>query len=149
MQGWEFAHSLIAHLLISSFRSNQMSDCERFAQIAQDKWAIVSESLRSFRGNERQWAICSGRSEEMSDVNESLISLTKNEWMSESLILLSESLIRSFFDKKSSDSLGNQMSEFPSLKFVHCDKDFQTCETVKMTVTQDWLIVTSDISKQG
>ena len=31
-QGWEFAHSLIR-----SFRSNQKSDCERFAQIAQDK----------------------------------------------------------------------------------------------------------------
>ena len=37
---------------------------------------------------------------EMSDVSESLISLTKNERMSESLIFLSESLIRSFFDKK-------------------------------------------------
>ena len=36
-QGWEFAHSLIAHSLILSFRSNQMSDCEQFAQIAQDK----------------------------------------------------------------------------------------------------------------
>ena len=32
-QGWEFAHLLIAHSLICSFRSNQMSDCERFAQI--------------------------------------------------------------------------------------------------------------------
>ena len=30
-----------------------MSDCERFAQIAQDKWVTVSESLRSLRGNER------------------------------------------------------------------------------------------------
>ena len=36
-QGWELAHSLIAHLLIRSDRSNQMSDCEQFAQIAQDK----------------------------------------------------------------------------------------------------------------
>ena len=36
LQGWEFVHLLIAHLLICSFRSNQMSDCERFAQIAQD-----------------------------------------------------------------------------------------------------------------
>ena len=64
-QGWEFAHSLIthsliAHLLILSFRSNQMSDCERFAQIAQDKWATVSESLRSLKTNERPWAIRSG-----------------------------------------------------------------------------------------
>ena len=37
-----FAHRLslicsFAHLLICSFRSNQMSDCERFTQIAQDK----------------------------------------------------------------------------------------------------------------
>ena len=35
----------------------------------------------------------------MSDVSESLISLTKNERMSESLIFLSESLIRSFLGK--------------------------------------------------
>ena len=35
MQGREFAHSLIAHSLICSFRSNQMSNCKRFAQIAQ------------------------------------------------------------------------------------------------------------------
>ena len=48
--------------LICSFRSNQMSGCERFAKIAQDKWAIVSESLRSFMTNERSWAIRSGRS---------------------------------------------------------------------------------------
>ena len=38
----------------------------------------------------------------MSDVSESLISFTKIEQMSESLIFLS-------------DSLGNQMSEFPAL----------------------------------
>ena len=80
VQGWEFAHSLI-----HSFRSNQKSDCERFAQIAQDKWATVSELIRSLRGNERSWAIRSGRSEEMSDVSEWLISLTKNEQMSDLL----------------------------------------------------------------
>ena len=56
-----------------SGRSPKMSDQERFAQVSQRKWAIVSESLRS---------------------------LTKNERMSESLIFLSESLIRSFLDKK-------------------------------------------------
>ena len=37
---------------------------------------------------------------EMSDVSDSLILLTKNERMSESLIFLCESLICSFFDKK-------------------------------------------------
>ena len=62
-----------------------MSDCERFILIAQDKWASVSESLRSLRGNEQLWAIRSGRSEKMSDVSETLISLTKNEQMSDSL----------------------------------------------------------------
>ena len=40
-QGWEFALSLIAHSLIRSF-----------AHFAQDKWATVSDSLRSLRGNE-------------------------------------------------------------------------------------------------
>ena len=76
---------LIRSSLINSFRSNQMSDCERFAQIAQDKWATLSELLRSLRGNEQLWAIRSGRAEEMSNVSESLILLTKNERMSDSL----------------------------------------------------------------
>ena len=56
-----------------SFCSPKMSDHERFAQVAQRKWAIVSESL---------------------------ISLTKNEQMSESFIFLSKLLIRSYLDKK-------------------------------------------------
>ena len=60
----------------------------------------VSEALILLNKNERPWAIPSSRSEEMSDVSESLILLTKNERMSESLILLRESLIRSFLDKK-------------------------------------------------
>ena len=45
----------------------------------------VSESLISLTKNERPWAIRSGRSEEMSDVSESLILLTKNERMGDSL----------------------------------------------------------------
>ena len=56
-----------------SGRSPKMSDHERFAQVDQRKWAIVSKSLRS---------------------------LTKNERMSESLIFLSELLICSFLGKK-------------------------------------------------
>ena len=70
-----------------SGRSSKMRDHEQFAQAAQRKWAIVSESLRS---------------------------LTKNKRMSESLIFLSESFIRSFLDKKTSNSLGNQLSDFPA-----------------------------------
>ena len=63
-----------------------MSDHEQFAQVAQRKRAIVSESLRS---------------------------LTKNEQMSESLIFLTDSLI---FRQKTSDSLRNLISEFPALE---------------------------------
>ena len=37
--------------------------------------------------------------------------------MSELLIFFSESLIRSFLEK-TSDSLGNQMSEFPALQIL-------------------------------
>ena len=44
-------------LLICSNCSRQMSKWERFAQIPQDKWATVSESLRSLMTNERMWAI--------------------------------------------------------------------------------------------
>ena len=72
-QGWEFAHSLIAHLLIllksnerlwaiCSDHSRQMSDHKQIAQVAQSKWATVSEWLRSLKTNEPQYAICSGRS---------------------------------------------------------------------------------------
>ena len=48
MQGWEFAHSLIC-----SVRSNKMSDCEQIAQVAHDKWATISDSLRLLMINER------------------------------------------------------------------------------------------------
>ena len=44
-------NSLICSSLIRSFCSNQMNDCERFAKIAQDKSATVSESLRSLKTN--------------------------------------------------------------------------------------------------
>ena len=63
----------VSESLISLTKNEKMSDHERFTQVAQRKWALVSESLRS---------------------------LTKNFRMSESLMFLSESLIRSFLDKK-------------------------------------------------
>ena len=46
----------------------------------------VSESLISLTKNERPWAISSGHSEEMSDVSELLILLTKNERIAHLLI---------------------------------------------------------------
>ena len=80
-----------------SFRSNQMSD--------------VSKSLISLTKNERPWAIRSCCSEEMSDVSETLISLTKNEWIAHFFEQIAHLLI---LGQKMSDSLGNQMSEFPA-----------------------------------
>ena len=68
-----------------SFRSNQMSDCEQFAQIAQDKWATVRESLRSLRGNERPWQIAQVAQDKWATVSDSLRSLMINEQMSNSL----------------------------------------------------------------
>ena len=86
-QGWEFAHSLIfgeqpeqiAHgcsFLVSDLsdlltslifsRFGNLLICS-FAQIAQIKWATVSDSLRSLRTNERLWANRSGRSCQKSD----------------------------------------------------------------------------------
>ena len=74
-------------LLISSFLVSDVGESlillksnERFAQVAQRKWEIVSESLRS---------------------------LTKNEQITHSLI----------FGQKTSDLLGNQVSEIPALLY--------------------------------
>ena len=60
VQGWEFAHSLIAHSLICSFAHRSFAHLlkslwsnERLAQIAQDKWATVSKSLRDLMTKER------------------------------------------------------------------------------------------------
>ena len=63
-EGPRVGNSLIAHSLkslrtnermwaIRSSSSGQMSDCERIAQVAHDKWANVSVSLWSLRTNER------------------------------------------------------------------------------------------------
>ena len=67
----------------------------------------------------------------MSDVSESLISLTKNEQMSESLIFLSESLI---FGQKTSNSLGNQMSEFSALSIASSVKFSNSVQGVKYKI---------------
>ena len=79
LQGWEFAHSLNAHSFICSFSSNQMSDCERFAQITHDKWVTVSKSLRSLKTNEWPWANRSGCSWQMSD-HERFAQVTHDKW---------------------------------------------------------------------
>ena len=68
----------IAHSLICSNHSEQISKCERFAQVAQDKWATGSTSLRLLMTNEQIWAIHSGRSGQMSKWANSSVFLCKS-----------------------------------------------------------------------
>ena len=81
------------------------------------KMSYVSESLRLLTKNERPWAICAGRSEEMSDCEQiAQIANQKwaNEWIANFLERIAHSLI---FGQKTRDSLGKPMSEFPALWF--------------------------------
>ena len=76
----------------------------------------VSESLRSLTKNERPWAICSHCSEEMSDC-ERIAQVTHQKWANEWIGHFFEQIAHSLiFGQKKSDSLGNQMSEFPALE---------------------------------
>ena len=75
----------------------------------------VSESLRQLTKNERQWAIRSGRSEEMSD-REKIAQVAHQKWAIEWIAHFFERIAHSLiFGQQTSDSLGNQMSEFPAL----------------------------------
>ena len=67
---------------IRSGCSGQMSNCERIAQVAHDKWANVSHSLRSLR---------------------------TNEWMSKSLVFFAQIAHFLFRSPKRSDSLKNRI----------------------------------------
>ena len=85
----------------------------------------VSESLRLLRTNERPQAICSGRSEGMSDREQiAQVSNQKmSKWANHSLFEQIAHLLTFF--AKTSDSLQNSLSEFPTLwiwgswKFVY------------------------------
>ena len=93
----QVTHQKWAMWVNRSVHSPKMSDHEQLAHIAQRKWVIVSESLRS---------------------------LTKNEWMSETLIFwggIAHSLI---FGQKTNDSLEIPMSEFPALHVLYIIKTY-------------------------
>ena len=96
-----------------------MSDCEQFAQIAQDKWATVSESLRSLRGNEQLWAIRSGCSEEMSD-------LLKKILLKKSKILFYYVL---FKDKKKNLSNHERFAQVAQRKWVIVSQSLRSLTT--------------------
>ena len=152
--GWgmcSFAHRSFAHVLkllrtneqmwgIRSGCSGQMSDCERIAQVAHDKWANVSNLLRSLMINERmscffEWiahllfcsqktSTCSKKFEkncifvrfftvkekEGAIVSKSHRLLTKNEQMRESLTFWANCSFAHFFG-----SLQNSIGEFPTM----------------------------------
>ena len=78
----------ISGLGIHSFAhcSNQMSDGFRVAQIAQNKWATVSKSLRSLKSNEWPWANRSGRPWQMSD-HERFAQVAHDKWANERFAL--------------------------------------------------------------
>ena len=71
-----------------------MSNCERFAQTAQDKWGTVSELLRSLKTNERQWVNCSDCSSQMSD-REQFAQVAHDKWATVSDLFIN------FWQKKS------------------------------------------------
>ena len=56
--------------------------CEWIAQVIPPKMSDVSQSLRSLTKNERPWAIRSGRSEEMSD-REQIAQVAHQKWANE------------------------------------------------------------------
>ena len=75
----------------------------------------VSESLRSLTKNERPWAIRSGRSEEMSD-HEQITQVAHQKWAKEWIAHFFKRIANSLiFGQKTSDLLGKPMSEFPAL----------------------------------
>ena len=83
---------------IPQFAHQKMSNHERFPHIAQWKWAIVSQSLRSL------W------------LSELLVFF---EGMSESIIFFKRIAHSLIFGQKTSDLLGKPMSEFPALLFEY------------------------------
>ena len=80
--------------------------------------SFVSESLISLKSNEQPWAIRLGRSEEMSNC-ERIAQVAHLKWANEWISHFFERIVHLLiFGQKTSDSLGNQMSEFPALSTI-------------------------------
>ena len=83
---------------------------------------FLKKAKDSLIPSERTWAICSGRSEGMSDRERfAQVAHKKNERMSKSLTFWANRSFAQFFWQKTSDSLQNSMSEFPTLNYSHLD----------------------------
>ena len=79
------------------------------------KMSDVSESLRSLTKNEQPWAIRSGRSPKMSD-HERNPQFALQKWVKVRIPRFFEQIAHSLiFLQKTSDSLRKPMSEFPTL----------------------------------
>ena len=86
---WQLLESWVNTALLPVFpRVGNLLICSSllrsFAQIAQDKWANVSDSLRLLRTNEQLWANCSGRSWQMSEC-ERFAQVTQDKWVNEQI----------------------------------------------------------------
>ena len=80
--------------------------------------SFVSESLISLKSNEQPWAIRLGRSEEMSNC-ERIAQVAHLKWANEWISHFFERIVHLLiFGQKTSDSLGNQISEFPALSTI-------------------------------
>ena len=75
----------------------------------------VSESLRSLTKNEQPWAICSGHSPKISN-HEQIAQVAHQKWANEQITCFFERIAHLLiFLQKTSDSLRKPMSEFPTL----------------------------------
>ena len=106
----------VGNLLFCSKSLILKSNCEQFAQITHDKRATVSELHRLLTKNEQPWAIHSGRSPKMSDL-ERIPQFALQNWVKVRIPRFFEQIAHSLiFLQKPSDSLRKPMSEFPALK---------------------------------
>ena len=110
--------------LICSYRSNQMRDCERFTQIAQDKWATVSKLLRSLMSKERLWGNSSGHSWQMSG-SERFAQVAHVKWANEQFTQII--WLKSYF-----------LVRFFNQWFTHSLFFNEQCERIAQVAHQKW-----------
>ena len=127
--------NLLFPLLVSnvseSLRSLTKNErCERITQVAHQKWATMSDSLRSLRGNERSWANHSGRSSKIS------------EWVNRSFFWANR-LFAHFWAKKMSDSLIPSFFKSDVSESLRCSWQKSDCERIAQVAHQKWATVSN------
>ena len=140
---------LISSSLICSFFSDQMSNCEWFTQITQDKWATVSYSLRSLITKEQPCAIVHIAHDKWAHeriacflANRSFaLLLTKNEQFAQKnwqkLYFLH--IFCTFFSfKKTSDSLIPSFLMIDLSKLLRSLTKNKRCERIAQVAHQKW-----------